>query len=250
MHVQGPPHFSPYSSSHILRPHAMVIPRYNGLVPKGNNVFLLCPTIFTHTHTRIPTENSTLLIHKCFLHILQIFFLKCTIHITLRLIMVAIRGRLRRVMSFSLLPLLSRPPPLPLCQGPIPSRSLLASLRRWKSVWAQQIRINFDELNAVTSPIACAHSPDSRCHAVKDGMRISLGFFFFFGGGGSFVKVLFISVCAGLAVALVFYSSLSFCERLVVAWGTVYVLLNCVVSWRGELFVCVCSTFLLLLLKV
>jgi hypothetical protein len=25
-------------------------------------------------------------------------------------------------------------------------------------------------------------------------------------------------------------------------------LLNCVVSWRGELFVCVCSTFLLLLL--
>jgi hypothetical protein len=60
---------------------------------------------------------------------------------------------------------------------------LLASLRRWKSVWAQQIRINFDELNAVTSPIACAHSPDSRCHAVKDGMRISLGFFFFFSEG-------------------------------------------------------------------
>jgi hypothetical protein len=24
-------------------------------------------------------------------------------------------------------------------------------------------------LNAVTSPIACAPSPDSRCHAVKDG---------------------------------------------------------------------------------
>ncbi len=95
------------------------------------------------------------------------------------------------VMSFSLLPLLSPP------RTHSVSLVALASLRRWKSVWAQQIRINFDELNAVTSPIACAHSPDSRCHAVKDGLRISLGFFFWWwdGGGGFFCEVVSSSRC-------------------------------------------------------
>jgi hypothetical protein len=45
-----------------------------------------------------------------------------------------------------------------------------------------------------------------------------------FSWGGSLVKVfLYLGVCSGLAVAHIFYSSLSFCERLVVACDTVYV---------------------------
>jgi hypothetical protein len=57
-----------------------------------------------------------------------------------------------------------------------------------------------------------------------EGRYANFSWFFFFLCWGSFVKVFFISVCAVLAVALIFVSSLSFCEGwLVVACGTVYV---------------------------
>ncbi len=116
------------------------------------------------------------------------------------------------------------PCPHPLSQGPIPSRSLLASLRRWKEVGLGGT--NTHQFRR----IECRYESHRMCTFARfalpcgEGRYANFSWFFFFLVGVLLWRCSSSRCVLVLAVALIFFSSISSCEGgLVVACGTVYV---------------------------